>query len=101
MPEYQDDVTPDYQAKLEALVSISTTQSTRHCIQSVSWVSSPNEISDCSFLIEQTAKATEQEEESKRKIIALDKEIKKVQEQKVISSTPIHLEAQTILVSFK
>jgi F-type H+-transporting ATPase subunit d len=53
VPEYQDDVTADYQAKLEAL----------------------------------TAKATEQEEESKKKIITLEKEIARVQEQKAALGT--------------
>lgn len=35
------------------------------------------------FLDEQMAEAAEQEEDSKKKIIALDKEIARVQEQKV------------------
>jgi hypothetical protein len=35
------------------------------------------------FFNEQMAKATEQEEDSKKKIVALDKEIARVQEQKV------------------
>jgi len=48
VPEYEDDITADYQSKHKALL----------------------------------AKATEQEEDSKKKVIALDKEIERVREQK-------------------
>jgi len=39
---------------------------------------------------EQMAKAAEHEEDSKKKIVALEKEIARVQEQKVIPLTPEH-----------
>jgi len=40
------------------------------------------------FIYEQLAKASEQEEDSKKKIVELEKEIGRVQEQKVSHFTP-------------